>query len=472
MPEMQQQKTKFISRGLSTCQGILGIFFNEDTEPLLSEIFAQGTQDSRLGGNMVGPVWKMSSLQPRVTEDLQRNSFSYILTASGPPWLASSPNYLKEAAETSSSILDLLNFHVNLPFLLKLSFKNIFMGQTGDGCLVFFLKSRSTAASHAKVCSSSPRSTKAHTASTTAVKAVTVSSPTRTKMKDADYKVDDSPSSYELSAANRAFTENNGDSEARIVHRQAEEKVLHKWKGKSKTFQERSSGPRTVRGDVKNCKENCEVKYYRHRSFSSIKYLYFNKLKRRLIDTKLMAVKLLPLDASHPPFHSESSTGSISKPKQLSGAHCVALSCIRTSVSPKRRPKLDSAQCLKQSKVKKKVTGTFTVLSSADEDAKQLKHQALSASLGEIQLRQNSPKSICNRKPNSKEDPARGRVTKRKRYRYWGPEPQLRKLVRLEPVQPEKPLRGETGTERQGAAPSQRLEEAQMQPRRSSPAKI
>lgn len=57
---------------------------------------------------MVGPVWKMSSLQPRVTEDLQRNSFSYILTASGPPWLASSPNYLKEAAETSSSILDLL----------------------------------------------------------------------------------------------------------------------------------------------------------------------------------------------------------------------------------------------------------------------------------------------------------------------------------------------------------------------------
>ncbi|KAI4529524.1 hypothetical protein MG293_020202 [Ovis ammon polii] len=143
-------------------------------------------------------------------------------------------------------------------------------------------------------------------------------------------------------------------------------------------FRERRGDERKPRSDaeddVKNCKENCEVKYYRHRSFSSIKYLYFNKLKRR----------------------------SISKPKQLSGAHCVALSCIRTSVSPKRRPKLDSAQCLKQSKVKKKVTGTFTVLSSADEDAKQLKHQALSASLGEIQLRQNSPKSICNRKPNSK----------------------------------------------------------------------
>ncbi|KAI4550609.1 hypothetical protein MJT46_018774 [Ovis ammon polii x Ovis aries] len=389
MPEMQQQKTKFISRGLSTCQGILGC------------------------------------------------------------------------------------------------------------CLVFFLKSRSTAASHAKVCSSSPRSTKAHTASTTAVKAVT-------------------------------------DSEARIVHRQAATKQLYCYTSILLTFQnalvekrkyyingkesqrlsrrdpadpgldfrERRGDERKPRSDaeddVKNCKENCEVKYYRHRSFSSIKYLYFNKLKRRLIDTKLMAVKLLPLDASHPPFHSESSTGSISKPKQLSGAHCVALSCIRTSVSPKRRPKLDSAQCLKQSKVKKKVTGTFTVLSSADEDAKQLKHQALSASLGEIQLRQNSPKSICNRKPNSKigktrqpfpdivssevsqveligirhEDPARGRVTKRKRYRYWGPEPQLRKLVRLEPVQREKPLRGETGTERQGAAPSQRLEEAQMQPRRSSPAKI
>lgn len=42
-----------------------------------------------------------------------------------------------------------------------------------------------------------------------------VSSPTRTKMKDADYKVDDSPSSYELSAANRAFTENNGGGKER-----------------------------------------------------------------------------------------------------------------------------------------------------------------------------------------------------------------------------------------------------------------
>ena len=36
---------------------------------------------------MVGPVWKMSSLQPRARENLKRNSFSYILTASGPPGL-------------------------------------------------------------------------------------------------------------------------------------------------------------------------------------------------------------------------------------------------------------------------------------------------------------------------------------------------------------------------------------------------
>ena len=57
------------------------------------------------------------------------------------------------------------------------------------------------------------------------------------------------------------------------------------------------------------------------------------------------------------------------------------------------------------------------------------------------------------------------------RYSDSGPESQLRKLVRLEPVQREKPLLGETGTERQGAAPSQQLEEAQMQPRRSSATK-